>query len=206
MTITIVDYGMGNMRSLEYKLSQAHFSIKCANSVKDLRNAEILILPGVGNFSKAMKNLQALGLIGILKQKIIEEKIPTIGICLGFQLFSEYSEEGNCQGLGYLKAKTVKFNPARFENPLPIPHVGWQSLNIKKDKYLFKEIPETHKFYFTHSYHVICSNSSDIIATTHYGYEFVAAAGRENILGVQFHPEKSHKTGFKLLINWLKSF
>jgi glutamine amidotransferase len=142
-----------------------------------------------------------MGLIEVLCKKVIVEKTPILGICLGMQLFTKKSEEGNAEGLGWIDAQTVKFQYE--ENKLiKIPHIGWNSVILQKDCPIFYEVDTKELFYFVHSYHVKCKDAANVISKTEYGVTFVSSVQKDNILGVQFHPEKSHKNGLKILKNF----
>jgi glutamine amidotransferase len=200
--VLIVDYGMGNIRSIQHKLQKNGIQANVSSNSSDILSAGKLILPGVGHFKKGMENLNKYNLVEALNRKVLLEKTPIMGICLGIQLFTKFSEEGNVPGLGWIDAETRRF---RFENSsLSIPHVGWDSIRIKKPSPLFTDLPEDKKYYFTHSYHLVCRNEEDILAESEYGYGFVAAIQHENIYGTQFHPEKSHKEGMKVLLNFCR--
>lgn len=201
--ITIVDYGMGNLGSIANMVRRIGGKSIITSSKNEIKKAEKLILPGVGAFDNGMQNLKKLGLIEIFNQKVLKDKIPVLGICLGMQLLGNSSEEGKLSGLGWIDGKTVKF---QFENgsKLKIPHMGWNSVVIKKKSKLFENMPRESRFYFVHSYHLICNDKKDILAITEYGYDFTSAVERENIYGVQFHPEKSHKFGMQLLKNFIE--
>lgn len=203
--VVIVDYDMGNLRSIQYKLQRFGFNAVVSKDPDEIKKADRLILPGVGAFTAGMENLQASGLIPVLNEMVLEKKTPVMGVCLGMQLFSHSSDEGGAAGLGWLDAETVVF---RFEDQakaLPVPHVGWNSLARKKDSILLKNVPENQLFYFTHSYHLRCHDERDISATTFYGYEFPSVVQKGNICGTQFHPEKSHKCGLDLYLNFLRA-
>lgn len=165
---------------------------------KEIKNAEKLILPGVGAFDTGMKNLSEAGLIPVLEQKVLKEKTPILGICLGMQLFAEKSEEGSSRGLGWIEGKVKK-----FQNGLIIPHMGWNTINSNKNDPLLEDMLRESRFYFVHSYHFICDNQENELAKTSYGYDFSSIIRKDNIIGVQFHPEKSHKYGMKLLDNFV---
>jgi len=199
--ITIIDYGMGNIGSLENMIKKAGGESIVTSKIKDLEYATKLLLPGVGSFDNGMKNLKSLGFLEVLNQKVLKDKIPILGICLGMQLFTKSSEEGTLPGLGFIDAKTVKFNFSN--NILKIPHMGWNSIDIKKDSKLFNGAVNP-EFYFVHSYHLVCNNNKDVLTKTNYGYDFVSSIEKENIYGVQFHPEKSLKSGLKLIENFIK--
>lgn len=196
--ITIVNYGMGNLRSVYYKISWLGYSCLVTSDYKIIESAEKLIIPGVGHFKAGMTRLNEMNLINILTQKVIVDKTPVLGICLGAQLFCRYSEEGDCAGLGWFDAKVVRF---RIKNKITykVPHMGWNSVKIVNSCLLDDEVSEKDRFYFVHSYHLQCNNVSDIWMTSTYEDEFVSAIHRHNIFGTQFHPEKSHDAGLSLL-------
>tara|TARA_Y100000591_G_C21847210_1_gene709416 strand:- start:3304 stop:3921 length:618 start_codon:yes stop_codon:yes gene_type:complete len=202
--IVVVDYGMGNLGSVKNML--AHISSKkvlISSDIKDIGNASKIILPGVGSFKKAMLNLKKRDFIPILEQKILNEKIPLMGICLGMQLLFESSEEGNFNGLGWVKGKVTKFNFENQNNNLKIPHMGWNFVKLIKESNYTKNVFDKNKYYFVHTYHVNCKDNSDILMTSNYGIEFVSAIEKGNISGFQFHPEKSHKYGMKIFKNFV---
>ena len=196
--IVIIDMGMGNLRSIEYKLNKHKIDVIISSDASQIINATKLILPGVGNFEAGIKNLQNRGLIPILNNLVLEDKVPILGICLGMQLFTNHSEEGDIEGLGWIDAQTRKF---RFDNnrDLKVPHVGWNKIKIINECSILKNVSTSKRFYFTHSYYVQCNNKEDVIATTEYGSEFVSVLCKENIVGTQFHPEKSHMEGFEIV-------
>lgn len=200
--IVVIDYKMGNIGSILNMLRKIGTNAICTSEISDIQKAEKIILPGVGSFDNAMKNINDLGLVSVLSQKVLGEKIPILGICLGMQLFTKNSEEGQAPGLGWIDAGTVRFKFDRENSDLKIPHMGWNNAALKKDSELYKDMPEASRFYFVHSYHLVCNDEKDVVAKTNYGYEFTSIVQRENIYGVQFHPEKSHKYGMKLLKNF----
>jgi glutamine amidotransferase len=199
----IIDYGLGNLGSIKNMLKKIGCGAVISSNKSDIEKADKLILPGVGSFDQGMKNLNDLGLIPVLNGKVITKKIPILGICLGMQLLTSSSEEGNSAGLGWINAETVKFRFDGIEGKLKIPHMGWNLVKICQRDALFEEMYPEPRFYFVHSYHVVCKNENDILARTFHGYEFASAIKKENIYGVQFHPEKSHKFGMKLLDNFM---
>lgn len=198
--IVIIDYKMGNTGSILNMLKKIGETAVTSSDIKDINNADKLILPGVGSFDTGINNINNLGLLDILNKKVLEEKTQILGICLGMQLFANKSEEGINRGLGWIDGNVVKF---KFkDNNLKIPHMGWNEIKIKKDDVLFRNIPEEPRFYFVHSYYLSCNDNNDVLATTNYSYDFASAVRKNNIMGVQFHPEKSHKYGMNLLKNF----
>jgi glutamine amidotransferase len=200
--IVIVDYGMGNLRSVQKLLIRLEAESKISLEPRDLENADKIILPGVGHFAKAMANLAERGFIDPLRDKVLQQKTPILGICLGMQLFSRRSEEGNVDGLGWIDAETVRF-ALKEGSDLKIPHMGWNSVDVCKESPLVNGLGENPLFYFVHSYHVVCRDPSDILTTTDYGIRFISSVQKENIFGTQFHPEKSHMDGIKIMKNFL---
>lgn len=205
--ITIIDYGMGNLGSVKNMFKKIGESAIISSDKEEIKNASKILLPGVGAFDNAMKNLYDLGLLEIIKEKVLIEKIPILGICLGMQLLTKGSEEGNLNGFGFVDAYAKKFNFSSLDETLPIPHMGWNKVYLQKESNLLHEGEEReNRFYFVHSYAVSCENSKDVLTTTHYGYDFVSSFERDNIIGCQFHPEKSHKFGMKLFKNFVEKY
>lgn len=201
--IVVVDYGLGNLGSIENMLVKIGARVKISSQASDIVAARKLILPGVGSFDKGVAKLRELGLMDLLQARVIEEKTPILGICLGMQLFTKGSEEGNLPGLGWIDAETVRF---RFEGELAnlrIPHMGWNTIEVRQEGSILDDINEEPRFYFVHGYHVQCRNQANILATTRYGITVHSAIIRGNIIGTQFHPEKSHKYGMKVLKNFV---
>jgi len=200
--IVIVDYGLGNLRSIKYKLQKMKIKTVVSSNKETIEAAEKLILPGVGHFQKGMENIKEFGIREVLDYKVLKEKTPIFGICLGMQLFSQHSEEGNCKGLGWIDSEVVKFN---FDSSkkLSIPHVGWNSIKLLKDDPIMHNILPNQYFYFTHSYHLICEDEIGL-TNTNYGYNFISSVRKDNIIGTQFHPEKSSIKGFDLLLNFCR--
>lgn len=200
--ITVVDYGIGNISSIVNMVRKIGFPVTVSNKPKDILNAEKLILPGVGSFDRAMKNLRDRGYLEVLTQRVIFDKTPIIGICLGMQLLTQGSEEGCEPGLGWIAADTVRFQLDSEEARLKIPHMGWGTVRVCKSNPIMPFCDSVRRFYFVHSYHVSCRDPEDVLATSYHGSEFTSAICKDNILGVQFHPEKSHKFGFELFRNF----
>ena len=200
--ITIIDYKTGNLGSIQNILKKIGEDSVITSNIDEISSASKIILPGVGAFDTGMKNLTDLGLVDILNKKVVSEKTPVLGICLGMQLLSNGSEEGIYKGLGWIDAKTIRFgfiDTAEYK----IPHMGWNFIKQQKESKLFSGMFTDPRFYFVHSYYFKANDPSDILTSTDYEIEFTSAIERGNILGVQFHPEKSHKFGMKLLKNFV---
>jgi imidazole glycerol-phosphate synthase subunit HisH len=200
--IIIIDYGMGNLGSILNMLKKIGAPAKISSNLQEIDKTDKIILPGVGAFDTAMKRLAELEMIDLLNDKVLNRKTPTLGVCLGMQLLTKASEEGVLPGLGWIDAETIRFRFDRKQTNLKIPHMGWNTVKICRESTLFKDMDGEAQFYFVHSYHVICHQPEDILAVTDYGYECVSVLQRDNIMGAQFHPEKSHKFGMKLLKNF----
>jgi glutamine amidotransferase len=200
--ITIIDYGMGNLRSVQKAFQRINVSAIVTDKPTDIAKADKIILPGVGHFAQGMKNLADSGFIDAIKDAVIVKKKIILGICLGMQLLTEHSEEGNVNGLGLIKGNVRKFPTPKKE--LKIPHMGWNSLISRKISNLNFGIAQDDFVYFVHSYYTSCNNKDDVLFQTEYGIMFDSAFQHENIVGFQFHPEKSHQTGSKLLSNFVK--
>jgi imidazole glycerol-phosphate synthase subunit HisH len=201
--IAIIDYGVGNLGSIANMLKKVGVKSLTTSDVNAIADAEKLILPGVGAFDNGMQNLRMLGLVDVLNQQVLEARKPILGLCLGMQLFSHGSEEGVEPGLGWLDATTVRFGfGGAIPKSLKIPHMGWNYIKPKHSSALLVDLPEEPRFYFVHSYHLVCTEGSDVLASTAYGYDFPSIVHKDNIYGAQFHPEKSHKFGMALLRNF----
>jgi glutamine amidotransferase len=201
-TLAIVDYGMGNLNSVKKKLYRLKTTASITSNPKDIIKADKIILVGVGHFAKAMKNIKELNLLDTLNEVAIIKKKPVLGICLGMQLMANDSEEGNSEGLGWLDANVRKMqvdDTLRFK----IPHTGWNKITQSKKSHLMKGIPESSEFYFVHSYHLMSNETSNILNETEYCFKFTSAIEKNNIFGVQYHPEKSHDIGEVLLKNFI---
>jgi imidazole glycerol-phosphate synthase subunit HisH len=200
--ITIIDYKTGNLGSIQNILRRIGEESVITSDKDKVAGASKIILPGVGAFDTGMRNLAELDLIDVLNKKVIEQKVPVLGICLGMQLMSKGSEEGDLAGLGWINAETVRF---RFENTIEykIPHMGWNFIRQSKKSRLLENMFPDARFYFVHSFFFRADEPDDILTTSSYEIEFTSAIERGNISGVQFHPEKSHKFGMKLLKNFV---
>ena len=199
--ITIIDYGVGNLFSLSSSLSYLGLENKVSRDPEDLRKADHIILPGVGAYGDAIAKLRGSGMAEPLLDEAKAGK-PIMGICLGMQLLGRKSEEGILPGLGLIPFDNIRF---RLDNTdLRVPHMGWDIVEFKQDSPLLKNLDGTQRYYFVHSYHAKCDNVENVLMTCDYGYEFAAAVVKDNIMGVQFHPEKSHDFGMALLTNFVK--
>jgi glutamine amidotransferase len=204
--IAILDYGIGNLLSVKNMLGKAGAKdITITSTAQELAAADKIVLPGVGHFDNGMKRLRASGMYETLNQKVLDEKTPVIGICLGAQMLTKGSEEGDEPGLGWIDAECKRFDAAKMDEKLPVPHMGWAEVTQKRNAEILAELPEEPRYYFTHSYHIVCNDAADELLTARYGYDFTAAVQHANIVGTQFHPEKSHKFGMRLLANFARS-
>lgn len=203
--LVIVDYGMGNLFSVKNMIKYLGHDSTISGDKQVISQADRLILPGVGNFGSAMQIIRESGMQDILNQKVLVDKVPILGICLGMQLLTEYSEEGDCEGLGWIPGDVTRF---RFpdEKEYKVPHMGWDYIHMEHDSELMRDVVKDSRYYFVHSYYVTCKNRANAIATTEYGVKFDSIIQKDNVVGTQFHPEKSHKFGMKILQNFLENF
>jgi glutamine amidotransferase len=200
--VVVIDYGMGNVGSVLNMLRKVGCNAILSSGAEDLLRADRLILPGVGSFDAGMTNLKERGYIELLNDQVLRNKIPILGICLGMQLMTKRSEEGAISGLGWLDSETIKFRD--LPSAMKVPHMGWDYVQMTKSSPLFPNTQQEPRFYFVHSYYVSCNNPDDVLTTTLYDKDFVSSFCHNNILGAQFHPEKSHRFGFEFLCNFLK--
>lgn len=203
--ILIIDYGVGNHQSIENALEFLGYNFLVSGQKEDILKSEAYILPGVGAFGEAMKNLSRLDIIDCLSEQVLSRKKPILGICLGMQILAKDSTEGGFhEGLGWIDGHMIKLESSKS---FRVPHVGWNTLHIIKKEPLFLKTQENAHFYFDHSYHFVC-DIPYVCATSWYGIDIVAAVQKDNIFGVQFHPEKSQVVGLKLFrcfLNYLES-
>jgi imidazole glycerol-phosphate synthase subunit HisH len=198
--IVVVDYRCGNVGSILNMLKKVGHQAELSADPARIAAANKLILPGVGAFDVGMQNLADSGLLPVLNERVRSARIPTLGICLGMQLMVERSAEGKLPGLGWISGEAVRFQP--MAGALKVPHMGWNAVVPTLGSVLTDDLPVDPRFYFVHSYYIACRDEADVLLRTRYGVEFVSAFHRENIWGVQFHPEKSHKFGMRLLANF----
>ncbi|GAA4400217.1 imidazole glycerol phosphate synthase subunit HisH [Nibrella viscosa] len=201
LKVVVVDYGMGNLRSVYNKFRR--MGVDCCLSADPavIQQAQALILPGVGHYGKAMDRLQQLDLLPLLHDRVLGEQIPVMGICLGMQLLMEHSEEGDAAGLGWIKGNTVKFRLDQTQ--LKVPHIGWNSVEPTRAHPVLEGLQAGELVYFVHSYHVKLTEPADALHATDYGYTFISAVQKANIFGFQYHPEKSQDAGMTLLRNFV---
>ncbi|MCK8494902.1 MULTISPECIES: imidazole glycerol phosphate synthase subunit HisH [Spirosoma] len=200
--IVIVDYGMGNLRSVQKTFDRLKANVRISSDPNVLARADKLVLPGVGHFANGVRKLKELGLWNALNHKVIIERTPILGICLGMQLMARWSEEGDVEGLGWFDADVRRFAVSNCLT-YKVPHMGWNTAETAKTSGLFANMSPEAMFYFVHSYHVVCRQPQDALALTTYDYAFASAIQKENIYGTQFHPEKSHDWGEQLIANFL---
>jgi len=201
--IVIIDYGMGNLHSVFKSFKRIGVDVLISSDIKEIENASKIVLPGVGHFASGVANLKTRGLWDLVNKVVLKDKKPILGICLGMQLMSAHSEEGDCKGFGWFDAEVLRF---RVSDPIQckVPHTGWNTLKHVKESPLLRGINEKSEFYFVHSYHFRSNQEREILTTTEYDYTFTSSVAKENIFGVQFHPEKSHDAGLQMLKNFVE--
>ncbi|GEA07055.1 imidazole glycerol phosphate synthase subunit HisH 2 [Alteromonas sp. KUL42] len=202
--ITIVDYGLGNIKAFANVYKRLNIPACYASTAEQLQQASKLILPGVGAFDHAMHKLNNSGLRDTLDDLVLRKKIPVIGICVGMQMMAKSSEEGKSDGLGWINGTVKKFHFANEgeAKKYPLPHMGWNNITQLKSSSLIANLDDHKRFYFLHSYYFECVNSADVIASANYGFDYACVVNHENVYGIQCHPEKSHHNGVALLKNF----
>jgi imidazole glycerol-phosphate synthase subunit HisH len=203
MSVVIVDYGIGNLGSIPNMLKRLGTASVITSDPDRIRGASRLILPGVGAFDAGMRRLRELDLEPVLQEKQ-EDGTPILGLCLGMQLLFERSAEGSESGLGWIDGEIVRFDLADRVPPLPVPHMGWNFVIERGAHPILAGLGSEPRFYFAHSYYAVCTSATDIVAETDYGGSFPSVVARENVVGAQFHPEKSHRFGLQFLRNFLE--
>jgi glutamine amidotransferase len=200
--ITIIDYGVGNIFAFQNVYKRLDIPTRIAKTHEDLVGAKKLVLPGVGSFDYAMNQLNASGMREQLDELVIEKKIPVIGICVGMQMMGNRSAEGSLDGLKWIDSEILKFDESLIQQRTKLPHMGWNDVTPIGNHPLFRGLEKGSIFYFLHSYFFKCNNPTESIAVSDYGISFTSAVNRDNVFGIQFHPEKSHQFGEKLLHNF----
>lgn len=199
--LVIVDYGVGNLNSIQNMFKKTGVSSIISSNIDDIKSGTKILLPGMGHFDNCMKRFNQSGLRQVIEKRVFDEKIPLLGICVGLQMFMESSEEGTEAGLGWIKGRTIRFVQDKMDSSLKVPNMGWNIINSTKESLLLKDLQHA-RFYFAHSFHVEVDNPADELANCVYGYQYTCAVERDNLYGVQFHPEKSHRYGMQLLKNF----
>ena len=201
--VVIIDYGTGNLSSIKRCLDRMGARPTVSSRAEEIRSADKIILPGVGHFARAMSSMRGSGLLDELNEAVLAKKKPVLGICLGMELMAQTSEEGDADGLGWLRARAIRF---RIEDTArhKVPHMGWNGIKVTKSSELLKGVSEDAEFYFAHSYHLQLDDETDLTTETEYEVKFPSGIERENIFGVQYHPEKSHDAGAGLLKNFVE--
>ena len=201
--ITIVDYGLGNIKAFTNIYEKLKIKVNIAKKKSEIVGAEKIILPGVGAFDFAMSQLNRSGMRDSLEKEVISNGVPVLGICVGMQMLANSSQEGELNGLGWIDGFVNQFDrKLLISNSCRLPHMGWNNVKQINENKLFRNVPDLGRFYFLHSYYFTSINSHNIISTTDYGIDFASSVNRNNIYGVQFHPEKSHSLGVQVLNNF----
>ncbi|MGB6055999.1 MAG: imidazole glycerol phosphate synthase subunit HisH [Burkholderiaceae bacterium] len=200
--IAIMDYGLGNISAFSNIYKNLGIPFNVAKTVEQLTSADRIILPGVGSFDNAMKLLKSSGLYGALNRVVLEEGVPILGVCVGMQMLAASSDEGSELGLGWIDGVVKKIDSAAVAGGLILPHMGWNEVRSLSDNRLLEGLNLESEFYFLHSFYFHCNQATDVIADVEYGQRFTCAVNHKNIFGVQFHPEKSHRNGVRLLKNF----
>jgi glutamine amidotransferase len=200
--ITIIDYGSGNIKAIANIYEKLKVPFTIASIPDQVIGAKKIFLPGVGAFDETISKLDSTGFRKVLDIEVLQNKVPIMGICVGMQILAESSEEGTCKGLGYIKGKVKKINSNLILQKPKLPHLGWNSIEVVKNNVLLQDIDPIFGFYFLHTYYFECEDQNNVLSTTNYGATFASAVHRENVFGIQFHPEKSHQNGVKLLHNF----
>ena len=202
--IGIIDYGSGNVKAIANIYKKLNLDYFVTSEPDELDKADRLILPGVGAFDQTMKLLNESGLQKKLDQKVLTDKLPIMGICVGMQIMAESSEEGTQPGLGWLKGHVLKINEGEIPKKPKLPHMGWNNVALTRENLILDEVDTEKGFYFLHSYYVQPQQAEDVLATVNYGSDLTCVVRRENIIGIQFHPEKSHNNGVQIFKNFAR--
>ena len=200
--IAIIDYGLGNVLAFANMYRRMAVPVSIARTAEDLAGATKLILPGVGAFDYAMESFRRSGMYDVAVERVTKDKVPVLGICVGMQMLAGGSEEGSASGLNWVPGMVRKLDTTHFTQRTQLPHMGWNDIVPKQSSPLFVGLETDARFYFLHSYYFDCQDQADTLATAEYGSRFACAVNHENVYGVQFHPEKSHEFGARLLKNF----
>ena len=200
--ISIVDYGLGNIQAFLNVYKRLNFEAKTATTAAGLEGATKVILPGVGAFDHAMERLDESGMRGVLDDLVLRERVPVLGVCVGMQILARASDEGTLPGLGWIDGRVRSFDSLEAPGAVQLPHMGWNDVKPMPGNRLFEQLESDARFYFLHSYYFECERQDDVAAIARYGKDFSCAVNAANIYGVQFHPEKSHHFGTRLLQNF----
>jgi glutamine amidotransferase len=200
--ITIVDYGLGNIKAFSNMYKRLNVAARTAQTAAELADATKIVLPGVGHFDRAMELLDASGMRQTLDDLVLNKKVPVVGICVGMQMLAESSAEGQRAGLGWIKGRVESLRSLPIPNDKPLPHMGWNDVTPKAGEELFAGLETDARFYFLHSFYFACTDAADVAASANYGADFACAVRSGHVHGVQFHPEKSHHWGARLLKNF----
>jgi len=200
--IVIVDYGVGNLGSIANMFKKIGAPALVSSDPEVIENADKLVLPGIGAFDAGMAKLNERGFVPVLNHLVLDKKIPVLGHCLGLQLMTRGSEEGQLEGLRWFNAETLRFKFDGSQSMLKVPHMGWNTIDICQPHPLLSNLEVGSRYYFVHSFYVESKEPDSVLATTDYGWPFHSVLARENIMGAQFHPEKSHKFGMRILKNF----
>lgn len=200
--ISIVDYGLGNVRAFRNMYKRLGIEACVVSNANDLSTSTKIVLPGVGSFDHAMELLDGSGMRAELDDLVLRKHVPVIGICVGMQMLATSSEEGTRAGLGWIEGKVRSLRGLPIANDMPLPHMGWNDVSPVKNSRLFEGLDHGSRFYFLHSFYFECGRPSDVAAIASYGGDFACAIASDNVYGVQFHPEKSHRWGTRLLQNF----
>ena len=202
----IIDYGVGNIGSIKNMIRKVGGNPTIGSTINDIARAEMLILPGVGAFDSGMRHLHDSGLVDILNERVLDDKIPVLGICLGAQLMTQSSQEGTEKGLGWFDAQTLRMDHSSISGKWPLPNVGWRNVIAQNRYKMLEGMIEEPRFYFVHSFYMYSKTPDIISITSEYGFEFACGLSKDNIHCVQFHPEKSHAFGMQFFSNFLKAY
>lgn len=203
MGVAIVNFGVGNLGAIPNMLKRLGASATITSDPAEIEQADKLILPGVGAFDAAITNLRSFGLVEVLRRQALERRVPVLGLCLGMQLLADRSEEGHLPGLGWIGGEVVRFRLDDADRSLHVPQMGWNIVRVVRPVPLMADLGDRARFYFAHSYHFVCRDPLDVVGMTAYGYDYPSVVQRDNVMGAQFHPEKSHRFGMKIFENFL---